>query len=160
MSDSQDDLAGEAFVDEVFDDFREQLMSTLTDEDLGFTPGGANPTLGELCVDIGDIEYTYIRSLKTLKHDWTYPTTVPELGTSVEKLKAWFAELDADLKVLLSGYSNEDLAMEVDRGWPASRRTQIYIYREALYIFYGRASVYLRVLRKPVTQQWKDGIGE
>lgn len=160
MGDAQDELAGEAFVDDIFDDFRDQLLGMLTDEDLAFNPGGTNPTLGELCVEVGNIEYAYTRSLTTLKYDWTYPATEPGLATSVEKLKAWFDELDADLKGILSVYSKDDLAVEVDRGWPASRRVQMMIYREALYIFYGRASVYLRALRKPVTEDWKVGLGE
>lgn len=160
MGEAQDELAGAAFADDIFDDFRAQLLGMLTDEDLAFTPGGTNPTLGELCVEIGNIEYAYMRSLTILKHDWAHPANDTGLATSVEKLRGWFNELDADLRSTLSGYSNQDLAVEVDRGWPASRRVQMMIYREALYIFYGRASVYLRALRKPVTEDWKVGIGE
>ena len=39
---------------------REQLIATLTDGDLGYTPGGANPPLGARCRDIGEVERAYI----------------------------------------------------------------------------------------------------
>ena len=34
---------------------RDELMALLSDDDLAFTPGGSNPTLGELCRELGEI---------------------------------------------------------------------------------------------------------
>jgi len=38
---------------------REQLMEILADDDLSFQPGGANRPLGELCRELGEVEYAY-----------------------------------------------------------------------------------------------------
>ena len=41
---------------------RDQLLASLTDTDLAFTPGGDNPPLGRLCVEIGETERAYVDS--------------------------------------------------------------------------------------------------
>ncbi len=39
---------------------RDQLMDELSDDDLSFTLGGSNPTLGELCRELGETENAYV----------------------------------------------------------------------------------------------------
>jgi hypothetical protein len=56
---------------------RAQAMDLLDDADLAFNPGGENMTLGALCREIGEIEYSYLESLKTLKQDWSYRSQRP-----------------------------------------------------------------------------------
>lgn len=36
---------------------------------------------------------------------------------------------------------------------------QFNIYREAVLVFYAKASVYLKALEKPVDEEWRLGIG-
>jgi hypothetical protein len=38
-------------------------------------------------------------------------------------------------------------------------KAQLDVYREALIIFYGKVSVYLRALGRPLPGQWGDWIG-
>src|SRR5688572_8641562 len=96
---------------------RPELMQTLTDEDLGYTPGGANPPLGVLCREIGEVEQSYIDSFKTFTLDFSYRNTTPGLERSVAQLVAWYAELDADLKATIEGLSEEDISSRlIDRG--------------------------------------------
>ena len=45
---------------EMYQAIRGQILSVLTDEDLAFSPGGANPPLGMLCREIGETEHTYV----------------------------------------------------------------------------------------------------
>src|SRR5262245_43524963 len=102
---------------EMYQAMRNQLMETLKDVDLGYMPGGANPPLGVLCREIGEVERAYIDSFKTFVLDFSYRNTTPGLENSVAQLTAWYAELDADLKATIEGLSQEDIAGRlVDRG--------------------------------------------
>lgn len=140
---------------------RDQLMSVLNDDDLRFKPGGDAMTLGELCREMGEVEYSYLQSFKTGKQDWTYRNAEPGLATSVEKLKAWFKQLDDDLNATIEGFSEDEINQVVDRGggFIIPRSIQAHIYRESLLINCGKASVYLKVMKKPMPEQWRDWIG-
>jgi len=141
---------------------REQLMDMLNDSDLAFAPGGSNPTLGELCKEMGEVEYCYIEALKTLSHDWSYRNSAAGLANSVDQLKAWYKKLDADLKTVMDNLSDEDLNKMVARGTGEHEMTvatDLHIYREALLIYYGKIAVYLKAMNKTMPQQWQGWIG-
>ena len=141
---------------------REQLMDMLNNSDLAFTPGGSNPTLGDLCKEMGEVEYSYIEALKTLKHDWSYRNAEAGLAKSVDQLKAWYKKLDADLKTVMDNLSDEDLNKMVARNtgeFSVSVGTDLHIYREALLIYYGKLAVYLKAMNKTMPQQWQGWIG-
>ena len=141
---------------------RYDLMAALTDADLAYKLPGHNPTLGELCKEMGDLEHTYIQSFKTLKQDWSYRNMTPGLTTSVADLTTWYRTLDAEFETVLGEFSDDDLqSKEIDRGNDihVSAHTQFEIYREALMMFYAKASVYLKALQKPVNDQWQSWIG-
>lgn len=146
---------------ELYQNLRRQLMTSLTDEDLAFTPGGDNMPLGALCREIGETEVAYIRSFETFTQDFSYRVDDPTLETSVARLSAWFAELDAELKNTVAGLSEQDLADRViDRGggFTLPPRIQLEVYKEALLIFYGKAAVYLKAMGKPQSEQWEHWI--
>lgn len=137
---------------------RDQMMALLTDADLAFQLPG-NPSLGELIKEMGDVEQSYIDSFKTFKQDFGYRRDEPGLATSVEKLGVWFRQLDADLEAAISALSEEDIqGKKIERGWEVPLTVQFHIYREGLLIFYGKASVYLKALQKPLTDQWRTWI--
>jgi hypothetical protein len=141
---------------------RYDLMKTLTDGDLAYKLPGDNPTLGELCREMGEIEHTYIHSFRTLKQDWSYRNSEPGLANSVERLQAWYKTLDEELEAVLREFSEEDLHQkQIDRGhgFFPSPYVQFQIYREAILMFYAKASVYLKALQKPVSGQWQAWIG-
>ena len=141
---------------------RYDLLQTLTDSDLAYKLPGDNPTFGELCREIGELEYSYIESFKTFKYELSYRTTEPELATSVVRLQAWYEALDNDFETVLREFSEDDLrAKQIDRGhgFTPSPYVQFQIYREALLMFYAKASVYLKALQKSVNDQWQAGIG-
>jgi hypothetical protein len=147
---------------QLYQAIRPALMETLSDDDLGYTPGGANPTLGALCREIGEVERAYIDSFKTFVLDFSYRNTTPGLERSVAQLVAWFADLDADLKATIEGLSEEDIRSRVvDRGgdFKLPLQIQLNVYQEALLIFYGKAIVYLRAMGKTPPQQMQEWIG-
>lgn len=140
---------------------RDQMMDLLTDADLGFRLPGDNPTLGALCREMGEVQVSYIESFKTLKQDFNYRNTEPGLDTSVARLSGWYKTLDADLKASLSGFTDEETHTKmVNRGsFAMPVRINFHTFREALLIFYGKASVYLRAMGKPLPEQWHNWIG-
>lgn len=147
---------------EMYQALRTQLMEILTDEDLSYQPGGDNPTLGALCREIGEVEHSYIQSFKTFKQDFSYRNAEPGLERSVEKLSIWFAALDRELKATLETLTEDDMNnREIDRGdgFSLSPFVQLVVYQEALLIFYGKASVYLKAQGKTLPKQWQEWIG-
>lgn len=140
---------------------RDQMMAIITRENLAFSPGGTAMTLGELCKEMGEVEYAYLESFKTFKQDWSYRNETPGLAADLDQLKAWFAELDATLVARLEAMSDADFQRPVERGpgFNPPAAVQFHIYCEALLIFYGKASIYLRALNKPLPEQWQTWIG-
>jgi hypothetical protein len=144
-----------------YQDLRPQLMGILSDGDLGFRPAEGNPTLGELCREMGAVEVGYIDSFRTFRFDLAAVATAGEGKASVGELGRWFTDLDDELEAVIEGLAEDDLAHKtVDRGgWEVSPRVQLDIYREALLIFCGKVSVYLRAKGKTLPEQWEDWIG-
>ena len=141
---------------------RYDLLRVLTDGDLAYKLPGDNPTLGELCREMGEIEHDYIQSFKTFKHEWSYRATEPELAGSVAGLEAWYRALDDEFETVVRGFSEEELHQrQIDRGhgFTPSLFVQFQIYREALLIFFAKASVYLKALQREVSDEWRVGIG-
>ena len=146
---------------EMYQALRTQFMDILNDGDLSYSPGGGNLALGGLCLEIGEIERSYINSFQTFTQDFNYRNQEPGLSGSVAKLKAWYKELDSELKSALSDLTEEDINSRViDRGpdFQVSPPYQLEIYKEALLIFYGKSSVYLKAMGKERPQQWQDWI--
>ena len=141
-------------------EMRTRMLAILSDGDLAFNPGGQNMTLGALCREMGEIEYAYVRSLKTFTIDWTYRNTEAGLDASVERLKAWFESLDGDMKATVEAFSDEDLTKTIDRGgYSMPVETQLDVYIQANLIFLGKASIYLKATDRPLPKDWKEWIG-
>jgi hypothetical protein len=139
---------------------RTELLATLSDTDLGFNPGGQNMTLGALFREMGEIEQSYIQSLKTLKQDFNYRNTEPDLDCSGSKIKAWYDKLDGEMKTTLAAFSDDDMKKTVDRGgFSPSVETQLQIYLQALLIFFGKATIYVKMMNKALPKQFQDYIG-
>lgn len=140
---------------------RGQLMEVLTDADLAYELGGETLPLGQLCKEIGEVQHAYIESFKTFSLHFNYVLPDPEMARSVAKLKGWYAELDAELDRVIESFSEADVANKiVNRGGNFSIpiQFQLDIYKEALIIFYGKASIYLRAMRKPRPHQMAEWI--
>ena len=139
---------------------RSQLLDILSDADLKFSPGGQNMSLGGLLREIGEIEHSYIQSLQTFKQDWSYHNTEAGLESSLAQLKAWYQTLDDEMKATVSALSDEDLTKAVDRGgFSMPVELQLDVYLQALLIFLGKATIYLKAMNKPLPQQIQEYIG-
>ena len=145
----------------LYQSLRDQMMDLLGDEDLDFRLAGSNPTLGTLCREIGEVQRCYIESFRTFEMDLTFKVDKPDLEQSVEKLAKWYVELDEELEEAISALKQEELdSRKIDRGgdFIISPQIQLEIYKEALLIFYGKTSVYLKALGKEMPEQWQHWI--
>lgn len=140
---------------------RTGLLDVLTDADLAFTPGGKAITLGALCRELGEIEYAYVQSLQTLRQDFEYRNPVAGMDSRVDQLRAWYAEMDAEMKATLEGMGEADLDKLVARpgGFEAPLEMQLDIYLQALLIFFGKVTIYLRAMNRDLPQAIQDWIG-
>jgi hypothetical protein len=137
---------------------RDEVLNDLTDADLAFTLGGNTLSFGALCKEMGEVELSYTNGFKTFKQDFSERADDAH-SSSISAIKAWWASLDADLKATLDALTDSDLEKTIDRGFPIDILTQIDIYLQALLIFLGKATVYLRALNKPFSQKMVDWIG-
>lgn len=139
---------------------RLQILDALTDEHLSFNPGGENLTLGALCRESGDVEFAYLQSLKTFTQDWSYHHDEPGIERSVAQLKAWYQKLDEEMKDAVEAMSDDDLMKIIDRGgFSVPVDAQLDIYLQALLIFFGKVSVYAKMLGVEMTPTFKEYIG-
>ena len=139
---------------------RDELMAALSDADLAYSPGGSNPTLGELCRELGETQHAYVQSFKTFTVDFTYRTDDDKYLTSVSELQAWYKQLDSELEAALEAVTDDDVAdKQMERGgYQVPVHISLDILREALLIFYGKVSVYAKAMGLPLTQTWQDWI--
>jgi hypothetical protein len=145
---------------------RNQLMELLSDDDLAFRPGPRTASLGELCREIGDIERSYVEALRTFRQDFDWRNPDPGVETSVARLRSWYAELDRDLLAAAEALTEGDIASrritrgdyDVD-GFSPLAAQELDIYREALLIFYGKVSIYLRLMGRELPRHWQEWIG-
>lgn len=138
---------------------RTALMDSLSDADLAFSMGGQTMTLGALCYEFGEVEQSYVELLTTLKQVWPQPNTQTGPESSVSKLQAWYQRLDNQMKETVAAFSDEDLKQIVERGFPVPVDVQLDIYLQALLIFFGKFSIYLRAMDRPLSKDFLGFIG-
>ncbi|MFP4438809.1 MAG: hypothetical protein ACLFVO_16325 [Chloroflexaceae bacterium] len=139
---------------------REQLLELLTDDDLAFALPG-NPTLGSLCRELAEVQAGYTQSFRTFTMTNGPHTDRPDIAQQVAALAAWYHTLDQELAATLAALSEADIHERVIErpGFAVPPSTNLHLYREALFIFYGKVTVYLNALGKPLPPQWATWIG-
>jgi hypothetical protein len=139
---------------------RSQVLDCLRDADLANHPGGQNMTIGALCREIGETEHAYIQSLKTGVQDWSYRNTSADVVSHVARLKEWFAGLDEGMKTTIAAFSDEDGNKTVDRGgYDVPITFQLDVYLQAVLIFLGKMTIYLKAMNKPLPKEIQEYIG-
>ena len=141
---------------------RDHLLTVVSDADLGYEMPGRNPSLGELLIDMGDVEGVYTHSFETFTLDWTHRELPPPTPITVASLRDWFDAQDSAMKSALDRFTADELVADrIDRGggFIASPFVQHQVYREAVYIFYGKLSVYLKALERDAGEDWAAWVG-
>ena len=160
----RDHLPATYFVE--YQRLRDQLMELLTDDDLAFRPGPDTFSLGELCREIGDIEHSYVQALRVFRQDFEWRNPDPHAERSIAVLAAWYTDLDRDLLGAIEALTEDDIAdrrikredFDVGDFSPLAAQ-ELDIYREALLIFYGKVSIYLRAMGRELSPHWLAWIG-
>ena len=138
---------------------RSQMLDILSNADLAFHPGGQNITFGALCRQMGETEHSYIQSLKIFKQEWSYRNAEADVVSSVARLKAWFQTLDDEMQATITAFSDEDVKKTVERGgYPVTVAFQLDVYLQAVLIFLGKATIYLKAMNKPLPQSFEEYI--
>ena len=138
---------------------RSQLFTSLSDADLAFSPGGQTMTLGALCRQMGETEHAYIQSLKTLKQEWSYHHPEADVASHVARLTAWFQTLDDEMQATITTFWDEDGNKTIERGGPVTVEFQLDVYLQAVLIFLGKATIYLRAMNKQLPPFFEEYIG-
>ncbi len=134
---------------------RDELLIKLTDRELTFSPGGDNPTLGDLCVSIGETQHSYADSFRTFRASFEYRHPDPSIAGDVKRLRAWHHALDQTLEAALESLSEADAGRTVFRdGEQLPLTTHLLVFNEALLLFFGKAFVYLQAGRMARPNKW------
>lgn len=151
--------AGIEFIAEALHEMRGKVLASLTDADLNFAITG-NPTLGELLADFASVEESYGESFKTLQQDWSNYKP----GAALSSVAAYQAAFDTSfgkVKSALSSYTMEQgKTVTVNRGgWEPTLVQQFDTYVQAVLIIFGKLTVYLRAMGKPLPERWNEWVG-
>ena len=141
---------------------RDHLLTLVSDADLAYELPGQNPTLGNVLIALGELQGVYTHSFETFTLDWSHRQLPPPPPLTVAGLQAWFDAQDDAMRGALDRFTDEELHVDrIDRGhgFVASPFVQHQIYREAVYIFYGKLSVYLKALERDAGAEWAAWVG-
>lgn len=137
---------------------RSQLLDRINDADLAFIPGGENIPLGALLREWGDVEYSYLQSLKTFQQDWSYHDMEAGMESDLGQIEARYQALDEEMNATLAAFSDEDLSKTIaPRGFTVN--VQLDVYLQALLIFCGKASVYFKAMNRALPPSFQEYIG-
>ena len=115
---------------------------------------------------MGDVERSYVEGIRTFRQDFSWHQDDPAVVRSVAALAAWYAELDRDLLAALEAPAEDDVTtrriaradFDPDEFLPLPLE-DLDVYREALLIFYAKASIYLRLMGRDLPGHWGHWIG-
>ena len=94
------------------------------------------------------------------EQEWSYRHTEAGVVRSVTRIKAWFQTLDDEMKAAIAAFSDEDVNKAIDRGGDAVPVAfQLDVYLQAVLIFLGKATIYLKAMNEELPQSFQEYIG-
>ncbi|MHC5796545.1 hypothetical protein ACVXZ4_10345 [Lacisediminihabitans sp. FW035] len=141
---------------------RDHVLTVFSDNDLDYKLPGANPRLADLLIEMGTLQGVYTHSFRTFELDWAHRELPTPDSVTISTLRSWFDGQDDALKTVMDRFTDDELHIDrIDRGggFIASPFIQHEIYREAVYIFYGKISVYLKALNRDAGDSWAAWVG-
>lgn len=136
---------------------RTEFLNAITDADLDKTLGGATLSVRDLLLEQAGFQRAYTRLFQSF--ELRFEDTVPDASLRLEAIKTEFSSLDAEMIAALAALSNDDLTRGIKRGsYTIPLEITFYTYRESVFIFAAKASVYLRALDRALPPQIKGFI--
>ena len=81
------------------------------------------------------------------------------MASHVDHLKTWFQTLDNEMQTAITTFLEEDGERTIDRGGPVTIEFQLDAYLQAVLIFLGKATIYLRVMSRQLPSFFQEYIG-
>src|SRR3989337_4428912 len=91
---------------------RDHLLTVVSDADLAYELPGQNPTVGELLVEMGDVQGVYTHSFETSTLDWAYRQLPPPEPITIASLQSWFEAQDDAMNRAMSRFTDEELQID------------------------------------------------
>jgi hypothetical protein len=139
---------------------RDGVLEHLDDADLAFAPGGNNVPFGQLIEEVAALEESYVHSLRDHVQQWPPSDPARQSPGSTSQLRERLGALDAAMEAAVVASSNdEDARITRPDGGIRTLDEQVEIYTQAMFIFLGKAVVYLRAMSKDLPQSVAHYIG-
>jgi hypothetical protein len=129
-----------------------ELLATLDEASLGFTPGPGVGPMWRQFRHLGRIEDNYVAGIATGRQEFGPPRR-RAAGTTATALTDYLRDLDEDLRVAVAG-TEPDLTI----AWPGERVGVIeHLGRLANHelLHQGELVVYVRLLGRPFPHSWR-----
>ncbi len=81
------------------------------------------------------------------------------VASHVDHLKTWFQTLNNEMQTAITTFLEEDRERTIDRGGPVTIEFQLDAYLQAVLIFLGKATIYLRVMSRQLPSFFQEYIG-
>lgn len=134
---------------------RTEILNAITDADLDKTLGGTTLSLRELLLEQAGFQRAYTALFKTF--ELKFEDAIPDPTVRLEAIRTMFSSLDADMISALGALTDDDLKRGIQRGsHTLPLEITFYTYRESVFIFTAKASVYLRALGHALPPQVKS----
>jgi len=139
---------------------RDGVLERLDGGDLAFAPGGDNVSLGRLLHDLLALEQSYADSLRGGAQQWPAGEPTDGAPLTMTEVRERFAALDVEMESAVTAAS-ASAAEAVTRpdGTVRTPDQQIEIYTQAMFIFLGKAVVYLHALGRTLPPSVAHYIG-
>ena len=139
---------------------RDGVLERLDDADLAFGPGGNSLPFGQLFDDVAALEQSYVDSLRHHVQQWPSSDRPRQSAGGTAQLRERFSALDAAMEAAVVASSNgEDARVTRPDGTIRTPHAQVEIYTQALFVFLGKAVVYLQAMGKDLPPSVAHFIG-
>ena len=122
-----------------------------------FRPHEISRSAREIAKTIAGEEKAVVLGVISGNMDFSVMTSVPE---DMKELIEWYERSHKEMVHKYNELSDEDLKKTIDRGsFSPTIDVQLQVYLQALLIFFGKATIFVKAMNKPLPQPFQEWIG-